>query len=137
MLYHNSKHFNVPQIAKAIQFKENLAECIRFFGLKQEDNPAILINLNLYYCRRDLYDGNYSQILGSLGEFLNKHNIINDISYIEDDDGDNYSVRIGFRKDLRENVILSACLLDTIIQVIEGKLKLNEKSIIPKCPKFS
>lgn len=134
MLSINQKHHNIPQIAESFTLNQEFNEDYRFYGLKQENNPAIKIDIDLCAISRQAYDNN-SKLKSSLEEFLNKHNI--SVEFNENDDGGEYGIRIGFRKDLRENIILSACLLETIIQVIEGKLKLNEKSIIPKCPKFS
>ena len=133
----NSKHFNTPEIARLFSTSNgDISNDYRFFGVKQkkdngQNNPCVILMINFDYISDDL-GNNWDEIRSKLELFFRLNNLSYDI--IESDNVEN--ICIGFRRDLRENIKFSGCLLETIIYATDGKLKLSNKSIIPNCPKF-
>lgn len=109
----------------------------RVYGLRQNDNPAVLIEYHY-----DRVDGQFKEKIGALLEFL-KANGIEAESYSESDTPN--KIDIGLRKDLRTFVnkndkpMLAASILSTIIYCLEGRIDLDQLkkfklSAIPKLP---
>lgn len=111
---YNEKDFNVPAIVGASGV---LAAPTRYryrvYGLKQKNNPAILIE-----CRT----GGNVNAFAPLVKFFNSNNIYCESGRVDDENG---RLFIGLRHDLRENDKLATAVLQTIIHHLEGKLKGN------------
>lgn len=109
----------------------------RVYGLRQPDNPAVLIEYHY-----DRVDGQFKEKLSALMEFL-KANGIEAENYSESDNLNR--VDVGLRKDLRTFVnkngkpMLASAILSTIIYCLEGRIDIEQLkkfrlSAIPKLP---
>jgi hypothetical protein len=109
----------------------------KVYGLRQNDNPAVLIEFHY-----DRVDGQFKEKISALIQFL-KANGIDAESYSESDTPN--KIDIGLRKDLRAFVnkndkpMLAASILSTIVYCLEGRIDLDQLknfklSAIPKLP---
>jgi hypothetical protein len=109
----------------------------RVYGLRQNDNPAVLIEYHY-----DRVDDKFKEKLEALCEFLKANGIEID-TYSESDNPNR--VDIGLRKDLRifvnknDKPMLASSILSTIIYCLEGRIDLDQLkkfklSAIPKLP---
>ena len=98
----------------------------RVYGLKKKINPPILIS-----CDATKIDENFEK---QIKAFFKKNNLIVEI---EDDEDDKNRIYIGLRNDVREYIVLTAAIIQTLIYAIEGKLELNSEYSIGKMPKFN
>jgi len=109
----------------------------RVYGLRQTDNPAVLIEYHY-----DRVDEHFKEKLSALMEFL-KANGIDAENYSESDNPNR--VDVGLRKDLRLFVnkngkpMLASSILSTIIYCLEGRIDIDQLkkfrlSAIPKLP---
>ena len=127
-----SEDFNCHKIAKESKLF-NLATRLnyRVYGLRKEGNPLIeMESIN--------FDTNtIPNRIQRVRRFLSANKI--DINFEErDGDADNYDdkIYIGLRRDLRQHVILSSSILQTIIYTLEGRIELDKKYTIPGIPRF-
>ena len=109
----------------------------RVYGLRQEENPAVLIEYHY-----DRVDEHFKDKIAALIEFL-KANGIDAESYSESDTPN--KIDIGLRRDLRAFVnkngkpMLASAILSTVIYCLEGRIDLDQLkkfklSAIPKLP---
>jgi hypothetical protein len=109
----------------------------RVYGLRQNDNPAVLIEYHY-----DRVDEHFKEKIEALCEFLKANGIETD-TYSESDNPNR--VDVGLRKDLRLFVnkngkpMLASSILSTIIYCLEGRIDLDQLkkfklSAIPKLP---
>lgn len=139
MIDFNTNDFNL----RAIKIESKLFNLItkfkyRVYGLRQEENPALMIEFNTDAVSTDKTFTNRVQ---AVIDFL-KSNGIEAESYGESDDT---QINIGLRRDLRSFVnknkepILSASVLSTIIYCLEGRIDIEQLkkfklAAIPKLP---
>lgn len=108
----------------------------RVYGLRQENNPPILIEYNY-----ERVDDGFEDRLTVLVEFFKAHGIQVD-TYSESEDGN--KVFVGMRRDLREHVnkngkpILASAIVSTIIYCLEGRIDVDAlgKYKLPSIPNF-
>ena len=109
----------------------------RVYGLRQNDNPAVLIEYHY-----DRVDDKFKEKLSALMEFL-KANGIDAENYSESDNANR--IDVGLRKDLRmfvnknDKPMLASSIISTIIYCLEGRIDLDQLkkfklSAIPKLP---
>lgn len=127
MINFNENDYNISKIKKESKlFNLNTKHDYRVYGLRKADeNPLIFI---------ELQSGSINTTtdkMGLLVGFMAKNKI-----EVEFDFNSENNIRIGMRKDLREHIVLSSCILQTIIYYIEGKLTLDMKNSLPGIPKF-
>ena len=111
-LTHNAKDINVPEIIKLSGLNENSKTSLayRLYGLKQQDNPAVLIE----------YRGIEGSRIAPLAQFLINNKISCRVNLVAE--GKN-NVYIGIRADIREKDLnLAAKIVKTVIYQLEGKL---------------
>jgi hypothetical protein len=96
----------------------------RIYGLRQSDNPAVLIEYHY-----DRADAKFGERVSALTEFL-KDNGIELNSYSESDTPN--KIDIGLRKDLRafvnknEKPMLASAILSTVVYCLEGRIDLDQ-----------
>ncbi|MEK6882061.1 MAG: hypothetical protein AABY22_20765 [Nanoarchaeota archaeon] len=129
MIDFNENDYNITKIKKESKLF-NLATkySYRVYGLIKQGNPIICIqysnhNINL----------REPQFLEKVEQFLYKNSLRVEI---RSNEGRNNKIRIGLRRDLRDHVVLSAAVLQTIIYGIEGRIDFDNKKI-PGIPKFN
>ncbi len=124
MLSFNRKDYNIPAIAiesKMGNFDTKFE--YRLFGLKQEENPLILIY--------NPFIGEIQKPLLELKKFFKKNNL-----QLEIENTDVRRISIGLRYDIRANIILCSSILQTIIYTLENRLALDQKYKLPGIPSF-
>jgi hypothetical protein len=101
----------------------------RVYGLKNPNNPLIHVSYNY-----DTVDEAFDKHIENLAAFFEQ----NGMKFIAESGGGSEKVCIGFRRDLREHVILTSSILQTIVYCLEGRLDLgnNKKAKITGLPKF-
>jgi len=129
--------FNLKKILRESKLTNLLTKYkYHAYGLRQENNPAILIEYNA-----DVTDKIFSKNLTSLVEFFK----LNGIQVETFDDSDIRGVTIGFRRDLRNIVnpskqpVFASAVLSTIIYTLENRVNIEQMkqyklSSIPTLP---
>ena len=129
MIDFNENDYNLVKIRRESKlFNLVTKHEFRVYGLRQSGNPLIWIEYNRYDQRIS------SLILSKLQDFFTKNNINIEFERRNDEE---YVVNIGLRRDLREHVVLSSAIIQTIIYALEGKLDLDSSQVIPGIPKFA
>lgn len=128
MLAFNKKDEHLPQIEQIIKINGNLLRYnYRIYGLKNEDNPSLLLE----------YNPNIVGISTNRFDFLtllfNRNKIETNFELLNEEKD---KVYIGLRRDLRDFPEFCAKLLQTIIYYLEGELKIRKNGKIPKIPKL-
>jgi hypothetical protein len=132
MINFNLRDFNIARIKRESKLGNlETRQEFRVYGLKNESNPPILINFDEHYAHFD--------DCWRVQDFLRGNNIQCEIEY-EDNSDENVQDRplisIGLRKDLREQVVLCAAILQTIIYSAENRLIFRALKV-PGIPKFA
>jgi hypothetical protein len=127
MINFNTNDYNMWKVER--DSKLGNLECeneYKVYGLKQEDNPVVLIE----YCFEG-YTNIDNLMRKKLIQFFKKNGFLIKINSIDDESNKIY---IGLRKDLRKYPVLAACVLQTIIYYFEDELELSDYKIlgIPK-----
>ena len=128
MLAFNKKDEHLPQIEQIIKINGNLLRYnYRIYGLKNEDNPSLLLeyNPNIVAISTDKFD--FLTHLFNHSKIDAKFEILNE---------ERDKIYIGLRRDLRDFPEFCAKLLQTIIYYLEGELKIRKNGKIPKIPKL-
>lgn len=129
MINYNKKDDNIPQIEQIFKSHDNdlLKYNYRIYGLKNEDNPLLLLeyNPNIVFISTDKFD--------FLTHLFNKNKIETNFEILNEERDKIY---IGLRRDLREFPEFCSKLLLTIIYYLEGNLKIRKNSKIPQIPKL-
>lgn len=97
----------------------------RIYGLKEENNPPILIEYNYNLFKKEFTSKEQKEMI----KFFKRNGI--KIVFKEDKFEKTFLVSVGIRKDLRASTNLSACLIQTIIFYFENKFDLDENFKIP------
>ena len=125
----NEKDYNLPKIKELSKLASlETVNNYRIYGLRQEDNPVVLIE----------YNPNYVKIpvgrINPLVEFfkLNKINI-----RFETINSNKPKLYIGLRKDIREHNGLCVAILQTIVHHLENRLNFKKDYKVAGIPKFS
>lgn len=124
MITFNNNDYFIPSIRAEAKFHNLVVQKnFRVFGLRQEDNPPLLIR----YGRDSIQEP----------KMANLHHVFKKSDF----DADFYrdypkGVSIGLRRDVRENVQFASALLQTIIYYIEGKIDVPKTFRIPTIKKF-
>mgnify|MGYP001596491294 CR=1 FL=1 len=129
MLVFNKKDENLPQIEQIIKIDGNLLRYnYRIYGLKNENNPSLLLeyNPNIVGISTDKFD--------FLTHLFNRNKIETSFEILNEEKDKIY---IGLRRDLRDFPEFCVKLLQTIIYYLEGNLKIRKNSKIPKIPKLN
>ena len=139
MIYFNKADDQMLDIKAKLNFHNQLTkEDFRVYGLRQADNPPILVEFS---------DG--SDVFKTIGEkctvlekFFAYNGIIMKRDILEWDDQDDqdrvdYKIYIGIRRDIRENLPLTCAILKTIILYIDDKIELTATTKLGNIPKFS
>ena len=138
MIDFNENDFNLTKLKTESKLGNLLTRFkYRIYGLRQENNPAILIE---YHHTR--MDSKFGEKVEALTAFL-KSNGIEIETYSESDNTNR--IDIGIRRDLRGFVnkngkpLLASAILSTIVYCLEGRIELEQLkkfklSAIPKLP---
>lgn len=138
MIDFNENDFNLTKLKTESKLGTLLTRFkYRIYGLRQENNPAILIE---YHHTR--MDNKFGEKVEALTAFL-KANGIEVETYSESDNINR--IDVGMRRDLRGFVnkngkpLLASAILSTIIYCLEGRIELEQLkkfklSAIPKLP---
>ncbi len=131
MIDFNENDFNITKIKKESKLSNLVTKySYRIYGLAQESNPLIWIRYSKYKLRRP-------ELLFRIGQFLIRNNLQAEILNVEDENKMENTIKIGLRRDLRNHVVLSAAILQTIIYGIEERIDFNKNNRnIPGIPKF-
>src|SRR5579859_3233220 len=124
MISFNKKDEKMGEIAKLSKIVGALTkEDYRVYGLRNSNNPPILIE---YSEHSDVYDKLDSKCT-KLDAFFKKNGIDITFGPLEDEteDGTDYKVYIGLRRDVRNDLPLTCALLKTIIYFIEDKIEIE------------
>lgn len=95
----------------------------RIYGLRQRDNPAVLVEYNY-----DKVDEHFVERLGAIRDFL----IANGIEVEPYHEAETSRIDIGLRKDLRlfvnknKKPMLASSILQTIIYTLEGRTNIEQ-----------
>ncbi len=131
MINFNTIDFNIDKIEKKAKIKLKTEYDYRIYGLKDDDdNPLVLIEFNFELFPGEI--GNYHR--ETLFKFFQTNGI--SIEFKDTDYEKDKKFWIGFKKELRKEVIIAANILQTIIYFLEGKLDLEGYSKIPSIPKL-
>lgn len=126
MISFNTNDYNLSKVRiESKLFNLQTQNSYRIYGLKEEDNPPILIT---HTNSADV------KILSSICEFFKNNGIEMEFESEENQEKDFY---VGIRKDLRKHILLSASILQTIIYGLEGRVDLKTNYKIPGIPKFN
>lgn len=128
MITYNLKDNNIPQIQQITKINGDLLKYnYRIYGLKNEDNPSLLLeyNPNIVLISTDKFD--------FLTHLFNRNKVETSFEILNEERDKIY---IGLRRDLREFPEFCSKLLQTIIYYLEGNLKIRKNSKIPKIPKL-
>lgn len=100
----------------------------RVYGLKRADgkNPPV---------RVDVGAGIETLPLRPLAQFFTRNDMMV-VCTPDPRDRKSPKVRIGLRRDLRKHPVLCACIVQTIVYYLEGKLKLRDSFRITGIPKM-
>jgi len=110
----NSKDFNLQEIYAAAKLQNTAtAYNFRLYGLKNSNNPAVLIG------KTNFHNNNFDRI----AELFNKNKISLEFESVRQEDNEKNFIYIGLRHDLRHDIGLSAAIVTTIIHQIEGNIK--------------
>jgi hypothetical protein len=124
MIQFNDKDYFMPSIkAEAKLATLAVQKAYRIYGLKNDGNPPLLFRFNQSMIPEDRMAmvAHILEMNGIEADFIN-----------EDDKG----LSIGIRRDVREHVLFTSALLQTIIYYIEGRLELPKDFRIPYDKKF-
>ena len=99
----------------------------RVYGLTRAGNPLVHISYN-YDTVDEEFDDNIQQLI----EFFET----NGIEFLWESGGGSPKVCVGIRRDLRDNVLLTSAILQTIIYCLEGRLVIQPDHKIKGIPKF-
>ncbi|MEK6881394.1 MAG: hypothetical protein AABY22_17355 [Nanoarchaeota archaeon] len=129
MIDFNENDYNITEIKKESKLF-NLATkySYRVYGLIKQNNPVIYIQYNQYSLNL-----REPELLNQVEEFLHKNSLPVEIW---NNRGQNNKIGIGLRRDLRDHVVLSAAVIQTIIYGIEGRIDFDNRKI-PGIPKFN
>lgn len=135
MIEFNQNDFKLTDISRESKLF-NLVTRFRYrvYGLKQEDNPPVLIE---YHFSR--VDKKFNERLDALKKFLGANGITAD-SYSESESN---RIDIGLRRDLRSFVnrndkpILASSVLSTVVYCLEGRVDIEQMlkfklKVVPK-----
>lgn len=115
---YNQKDFNLPEISKMNDLNNyRLKYNYRIYGLKQEDNPPILIEINPRLITVD------NTKINSLVKFLVNKGVSTKFANCA---GDKAKIYVGLRYDVRKNRELSNKIICTIIHAIENNIDLSK-----------
>lgn len=124
MIHFNKKDYFMPSIEAEAKMKTlAVQKHYRVFGLKGENNPPLLLRFNRQTIPEDR--------MAMLAHVLKKSGL--EVECYRDYDK---GLAIGIRRDVREEVLYSAALLQTIIYYIEGRIDLPKSFRIPSDKKF-
>jgi hypothetical protein len=116
MIKFNPEDFNMEVISKEAKLHNLLTRnTYRAFGLRQDDNPPVVIKYNDE--KRDVWS-----FEPPIRNFFRRNGMSIDFWYLEDDN----FIGIGLRRDVRENPLLAAAIVQTIVYHVEGRLTLGE-----------
>lgn len=93
----------------------------RIYGLVKTNNPAVLVECNFEEF------GNFDS--KRLVKFFRSNGLNLEFSDL-DGEGKEKTIYIGLRTDLRDNIVLCACILQTIIYYLDGRLELRDYKIV-------
>ncbi len=124
MIIFNEKDFYMPTIKRDAKLSNLVTKNkYRVYGLKKNENPPILIEYQygvLGYSKSRI-----------LTDFFLKNGV--KVEVCEDQDREIKGFSIGLRRDLRENALFAATVLQTIVYYLEGRLELKDfKFNLPK-----
>jgi hypothetical protein len=129
MIEFNDNDFNIEKISVDSKlFNLVTIYPYRVYGLKQGDNPLVLIEFN-----SNVVDSDFMDRLNDLDKFF----MANGIDFVAEDTEEGNKVFVGLRKDIRKHVVLSSSILQTIVYCLENRLNLKKEIKIPGIPKFA
>jgi hypothetical protein len=127
MIEFNQKDINLVNIQNATGLlKVKLTGDYRVYGLKNADNPAVLLE----YDPELISDKDVKSLTGFF--------VGNGIDFVAQTikDGKKKSY-LGLRHDLRQEIDLSVAIINTIVYLLEGKMKVSKEDKIAKVPDFA
>jgi hypothetical protein len=123
----NVKDDNMETIRNETKFSNLLTKFeYRIYGLQNDDNPPIKIS-----AQDSLVTSEQEKAITT---FLKNSNI--QVEF-EDCNSNDKKIYIGIRRDIRDHIILSASLIQTIIYFFEGRLELPSDYKISGIPSFA
>jgi len=124
MIQINEKDYFMPSIKAEAKFSTlAVQKQYRVFGLKNENNPPLLLRFNRSTIPEDRV---------SVLSHVFKQSGLEVDCYRDYDKG----MAIGIRRDVREHVLYSSAILQTIIYYLEGRIELPKNFRIPYDKKF-
>jgi hypothetical protein len=136
MIYFNQNDFNLPQIKEASKLRTALTkEDYRIYGLRQDDNPPILIE----YCTCHDAVSDLTIKCAKIEKFFKRNGLqvmVDSFDREDDDEPIDFKVYIGLRKDIRADIALSSAILQTIIYSLDDRITLDDNYTIPPIRKF-
>lgn len=122
MITYNLNDFNLDKVSALNGTFNYLDTKLNYYvyGLTQTDNPTVVLS--------PTYDSKPSQEkIGQMVKWLEEHGLT-----VEREFDDKQSVRIGLRKDVRNEPKFAAALVRTMVAFFEGALALKPKFKLPK-----
>ena len=136
MVEFNQNDFNLVKISSESKLGNLVTRHkYRVYGLRQEDNPSILIEY--HYNRVEAED--FEERIEALTKFLKANNISVDVC----NDANTRGIDVGIRRDLRgvlnknDKPMFASGIISTIIYCLEGRVDLKELqqyklSVVPR-----
>jgi len=124
----NTKDFQMTAIrAESKLHNLQTKNPFRIYGLTRTGNPLIHLSYNY-----DTVDEDFDENMQQLIEFFEANNL----EFVWESGGGSAKVCIGIRRDLRDHVLLTSAILQTIIYSLEGRLVIRPDHKIKGIPKF-
>lgn len=124
----NTKDFQMTAIrAESKLHNLQTKNPFRIYGLTRAGNPLIHLSYNY-----DTVDEDFDENMQQLIEFFEANNL----EFVWESGGGSEKVCIGIRRDLRDHVLLTSAILQTIIYSLEGRLVIRPDHKIKGIPKF-
>lgn len=128
MIEFNEKDFQMSAIRRESKlFNLQTKNSFRVYGLKRKGNALVHLSYNY-----DTVDEEFDDNLENLVEFFEN----NGIEFVWESGGGTPKICIGLRRDLRDRVILSSSIIQTIIYCLEGRLEIKSGYKVNGVPKF-
>jgi len=128
MIEFNQRDFHMATIRRESKLFNLVTKYpFRVYGLKTSNNPLIHLSYN-YDTVDETFDENLSELIGF---FRN-----NGMEFEYESGGGEEKICIGLRRDLRDHLLLTCSIVQTMIYCLEGRLDVDRKFQVAGLPKF-